>query len=981
MDLSFDHRVILLASTGALAFSSPATALPAVMDQSATTAQPSAADQSATAAQPPATDQPAAHAPPAAGIDQLQEIVVTGSRVITNNSNSPTPIMGIGTDQLKTADPGPIADSINLLPVFSGSKGLTSNPGIGATGVQGGNGTADVLNLRNLGSYRTLVLFDGQRIPPTLFNGVVDVDMIPQELIERVDVVTGGVSAVYGSDAVSGVVNFITNKHFDGVSVHAQYGISQRSDDKAPDFGVTAGTSLFDGRGHIEGSYEYRDDQGIPYRSDRSWDDLYSIEGAGTTASPYHLVSGVRLAGYPFGGLITKGVLAGQSFASNGVLSPFQSGAPTGSSCCQIGGGGGYDDASMKAGLKSHQLFGRMDYDFTDHLHGHLVASANLKTNEEYGAYTQLNAVTLSASNAFLPAAYQQELAAAGQSTFTLSKLMSDAPRNEGVIRTDQYYVNAGLEGDIGEYHWAASYNHGLSDMDTMAVGDLNQQHLAAALNAVTNPATGQIVCAAALTNSAYSNCSPLNLFGPNAASSAALNYVLGAVDFRSYTRMDDADAQISGSPVSTWAGPLNLALSGEWRHISYNADSDGTPSEYANCTSLTYNCTANSTTVWQTTFPSSGTVSQTVSEGAIEFNAPLIKDLPLVKSFNLNGAARYTSYNTSGDYVTWKIGADWHLTDEFRVRATESRDIRAPTLYDLFQARSVVPGTFPDALTGLSPYVPSINIGNPNLKAEVGKTTTAGFVWTPDALPGSSFSLDGYRTTIYNAIVTVQGFNPAYQQVCYASGGASPFCALQSRPDGFSNTSAANAATAWYIEPENLAQIETYGADLEADYNTRVLNRHLSARLLASYQPHILYRQLDTPTIDQGDAAWGQNGLTAAPSVQITAFLGYELLDDLTANLTEHWRNSLKESGVPGQVWINNSVASFGTTDLTLTYDLEKRLGIGDTQVFLTVQNLFDKVPPPSAYYGSGTSAGYYYEFVDDPVGRYFTLGIRMKL
>jgi outer membrane receptor protein involved in Fe transport len=373
--------------------------------------------------------------------------------------------------------------------------------------------------------------------------------------------------------------------------------------------------------------------------------------------------------------------------------------------------------------------------------------------------------------------------------------------------------------------------------------------------------------------------------------------------------------------------------------------------------------------------------VSQTVSEGAVEFDAPLIKDLPLVKSFDINGAARYTSYNTSGNYVTWKVGLDWHLTDEFRIRATESRDIRAPTLYDLFQARSVVPGTFPDALTGLSPYVPSINVGNPSLKAEVGKTTTAGFVWTPGWLPGGSFSLDGYHITITNAIVTVQGFNPAYQQVCYASGGTSPFCALQSRPNGFADTSAANAATAWYIEPENLAQVETYGADLEANYNTRILNRRFAARLLASYQPHILYRQADTPTIDQGDAAWGQNGLTAAPSVQITAFLGYELTDDLNANLTEHWRNRMKESGVPGQVWVNNYVASFGTTDLTLTYDLEKRLGIGDSQVFLTVQNLFDKEPPPSSYYGSGTSAGYYYEFVDNPVGRYFTLGFRLKL
>jgi iron complex outermembrane receptor protein len=948
--LSIGYRVIVLAGAGALACTSPAIAQTA--------------------------DQPTAQG------DQLSEVVVTGSRVITSNSNSPTPIMGIGTDQLKATEPGPIVESINLLPVFSGSRGLTSNPGIGATGVQGGNGVANVLNLRNLGAYRTLVLFDGQRIPPTLFNGVVDVDMIPQELIQRVDVVTGGVSAVYGSDAVSGVVNFITDKRFNGVTAHAQYGISQRSDDKAPDFGVAAGTDLFDGRGHIEGSYEYRDETGILYRSDRSWDHLWSIEGAGSAASPYRLVSGVQLAGYPFGGLITKGVLTGQNFATNGVLSSFQNGAPSGSACCQIGGDGGYEDASMKAPLRSQQLYGRMDYDFTDHLHGHVVAAANLKTNKAFGTYVQLSNVMLSAANAFLPAAYQQQLTAAHQPTFLLSKLMSDAPRAEGVVNSDQYYVNTGLEGDIGKYHWAASYNHGLTRMDTTSVGDLNQQNLAAALDAVVDPATGKTVCAASLTHpAAYSSCVPLNVFGPTAASSAAINYVLGNVHFLSYTRMDDVDGQITGSPFDTWAGPVSVALSGEWRRMSYNADSDGQPTEYADCTGLTYNCKTGSTSVWQQTFPSSGTVSQTVSEGALEFDAPLIKDLPLVKSFNINGAVRYTSYNTSGHYVTWKVGADWHVTDEFRFRATESRDIRAPTLYDLFQPASVVPGTFPDVLTGLSPYVPSINIGNTHLKAEIGKTTTAGFVWQPDWLPGSSLSLDGYHIKISQAIVTVQGFNPAYQQVCYASGGTSSYCSLQSRPNGFTDTSAANAVTAWYIAPENIAQIETYGADLEADYTHKVLDRAFAMRLLAGYQPHILYRQPNTPTIDQGDAAWGQNGLTAAPSVQLTAFFAYELMEGLTANLTEHWRNALKESGVPGQVWINNHVASFGTTDVTLTYDLKKVLGAGDSRIFFTVQNLFDKDPPPTAYYGSGTSAGYYYEFADNPVGRYFTLGFRFSL
>lgn len=953
-------NAIWVAGAGLLAIGALAEAKAATATTAATTG-----DAASAAAQP---------------LVRLQEVTVTGSRVITNNTNSPTPIMGIGTSQLQAAAPGPIAESINLLPAFSGSRGLTSNPGVNATGVQGGNGAADVLNLRNLGAYRTLVLFDGQRIPPTLSNAVVDVDMIPQELIQRVEVVTGGVSAVYGSDAVSGVVNFITNDHFDGVKLHAEYGISQRGDDKQPDFGAAAGTDLFGGRAHIEGSYEYRDDQGLPYRSSRPANDLVAIEGAGTAARPYHLVSGVHLAGYPFGGLITSGPMTGENFAANGVLSAFQKGAPSGSSCCQIGGDGGYFDASLKAALRSQQLYGRFDYDFSDNLRGHVVAAANLKTNDEYNTYVQLANVTLNANNAFLPAVYQNTLASAGDSTFTLSKLMNDAPRNQGLVRSDQYYFNAGLDGRLGRYHWQASYNHGMTRMDTMSVNDLNRQHLAAALDAVVDPSTGQAACAAALVDpSAHSGCVPLDVLGPTAASNAAINYVLGTVESVSYTRMDDVNGQITGSPFNDWEGPVNVALSSEWRRMSYSANSNGTPTDFADCTDLTYNCKNGSTLLWNTTFPASGTVSQSVSEAAIEFDAPLVKDLPLMKSLDLNGAARYTDYNTSGDYVTWKIGVDWHVTSGLRFRATESRDIRAPTLFDLYQPLTTVPGNFPDLLTGLSPLVPSSSQGNPNLKAEIGKTTTAGLVWRPGWLQGSSLSLDGYDITIDNALVVVSGFEPAYQSACYASAGSSPYCALQVRPDGFTDTSAANAITAWLAEPENIAQLETYGADLDFEYVREVLQRPFSMRILANYQPHIYYRQPATPTVDMGDAAWGPNGLTASPSFQLTAFFGYEPTDNLLVDVTERWRNAMKESGIAGQVWLDNHIPSFGTTSLTVSYDLQKALGVGDSHLFLTVENLFNTDPPPTSFYGQGSDAGYFYGSSDDPVGRYFTVGVRL--
>ena len=259
-------------------------------------------------------------AAPAQADSLLEEVKVTGSRVISNGNDSPTPVTVVTTDQIQAVQPSKLADDLNDLPVFSGSRGQTSNPDPSSNG--GGNGAASELNMRNLGANRNLILFDGHRVPATLTDGTVDIDMIPQMLVERVEVVTGGTSAVYGSDAVSGVVNFITDTKFNGVKFQTQGGISNYGDDATEDVGIAAGGLFLDNRLHLEGSFEYRNSAGILYRTDRSWDDQWAAEGAGTAAAPYELVNNVRLANYTFGGLITgKGVLAGQTFQSNGSSS------------------------------------------------------------------------------------------------------------------------------------------------------------------------------------------------------------------------------------------------------------------------------------------------------------------------------------------------------------------------------------------------------------------------------------------------------------------------------------------------------------------------------------------------------------------------------------------------------------------------------------------------------------------------------------
>ena len=933
----------------------------------------------------PAASTQAGAAPSDEGAGVVTEVVVTGSRVIRNGNNSPTPITVVAADDIQRVQPTTIADGLNQLPVFSSPRNQYGNPNAGVGGGAGGNAAANQLNLRNLGSVRNLILLDGHRVPPTSVNGIVDVDMVPQMLLQRVDTVTGGVSAVYGSDAVTGVVNFVTDRNFNGFKFNAQAGISKYSDDQQQSIGLAYGRNVLDDRGHFEISYEYRNDEGVLRRSDRPWFKQQSISGAGTTAAPYQLYSDVRLLNFPFGGKITNGVLANQYFAADGVLSPFANGtAITGSSCCQVGGAGGYYDSSLKAPLRSHQVYSRFDYDLTDSVHAYFAASFNDKRNEQYLTPPLLSNITMSSTNAFLASAYQTQLAAAGQSTFAFSRMFAQAERLNPVAEERQYTVNAGLDGKLGDYSWGLNYTHGSARLATTLNNNPNNQRLAAALDAVISPTTGQPVCYASLSNSAYSNCVPLNVFGPTSASQAAMSYIMGSTHMIANTGLDAFSGEVSGTPFSTWAGPVAVALSAEWRQLKYHSTSDALPTDRANCTGLRYNCTA-STVLYQNTFAARTPVSDTVKEAAVEVDAPLVSDVTLIKSLNLNGAARFTKYASSGKYWTWKLGADWHLTDDLRVRATRSRDIRAPTLDDLYAPASSNTLTNKDELTGLTPGltagtspVPGISAGNPNLKAEIGHTSTVGVVW--QAAPRLSFALDAYWIKITDAITNIQGFNPTIQQACYASGGSSPYCALQTRPLGYTNTSAANLVTSWTSTVINIAEIQSNGVDFEANYATELFGRALSLRGLASYQPHIYYRTPALVTIDAAGSAFGTNGLQASPKWRLTGFFRYAVTDTVNVDVMERWRSALKHSADPTQVWSNNHVATFATTNLNVSF--KPKDAFGNAEYFLNVQNLFNATPPATAFFGAATIPGQFGGFAigDDPTGRYVTVGARMK-
>jgi iron complex outermembrane receptor protein len=919
---------------------------------------------------------------------KMESIVVTGSRVIVNGDNSPTPVTAVRVQDILAVQPSTIADALNTLPVFSSPRGQTSNPSGGGAAVSGGgNPSSNQLNLRNLGSVRTLVLFDGHRVAPTTANGTVDVDMIPQMILKRVDVVTGGASAVYGSDAISGVVNFVTDRNYNGLKTNIQAGVADKGDARQSEFGVAYGTRLGD-KGHFVGSYEFRDDKGILYRSARPATALTTVQGAGTAALPYFVANDTRLATTSFGGYVRNGVLAGQQFGANGVLGAFNRGDRTGFNPTvptQSGGDGAYYDGSLKAPLRSHQLFGRFDYDLNETTHAYIQAAGNLKRNEFYANWPLLNGVTLSRDNVFLPAAYRDQLAAANQTTFTLGKLIQTAPRLNPVVDERQVFLNAGLEGEFANgYKWDASYVHSVSSMLVTNNANLDNFRLSAALDAVAGP-NGTPVCRVTLTNpGSFPGCVPLNVFGPGSESAQAISYILGNTHFNAHTFQDDISGSISGVPFSTWAGPVNVAVSGDWRRQSYQATSDATsadPTNLFNCAGngLRFNCSL-ATQQWFQPYSNRSRVAQTVKEAAVEFDAPLLNNAPLAKSVNLNGAVRYTNYDTSGTYMTWKVGADWHLNDEVRLRSTRSRDIRAPTLDDLFASATTASGNnATDSLLNVQSTAPNTAKSNSDLKAEKGDTTTIGLVYQSSRIRGFSLALDAFDIKVSDAITQVQGTNFTYQAACYASGGTSPLCATQTRALGNFTNTPANVVTQWFTFPINFAKVHTWGADFEANYATRIHDHALTLRGLLTWQPHIQYFTPGLPTQDMGGVAYGANGLQASPVWRATAFVRYSPTRDLNVDVMERWRSALAVSADPTQV-TTGGVKSFATTNLNIDYRI--KLTSGTMNVYFNVQNLFNRIPPGANFSGTQQNPGQFGGFPigDDPVGRYFVAGLRFN-
>jgi outer membrane receptor protein involved in Fe transport len=916
----------------------------------------------------------------------LESVTVTGTRIL-NNQQFPPPVTAISTRELSRLAPSNLPDGLNKLPMFAPAQ--TSNSAVSGANGRGFRPNGNFLDLRGLGPNRTLILQDGLRVPATFYDGTVDTNTLPQMLVERVEIVTGGASAVYGSDAVSGVVNFILNRQLEGFKALLQAGISQYGDAKSFRAGLAGGQDVFD-HGHILWSLEYYDRAAITDQGARAYGNLgTAIVGSGTSANPYLLVTGIRKSDASFGGLATSGPFAGQQFIDGGVLAAFNAGSPTGTGGASIGGDGGIvHNEYLLPVMTTFQTFARMDYGLTSDLEAHIQASyagsRTFEANQIIFNTSSAYPLTIYSGNAFLSQAEQAALTATSTDFFTFNRFDDDLSRRLGLkYQTSAATISGGLKGVAWDgYSWNASYTHGETRTRMTTLNNANAQRLYAAVDAVRDPQTGSVVCRVSLTApGAYPSCVPLDLFGPHAPSEAALNYVEGTTAWTAHNGLDDFVANITGRLFDGWAGPIKAAAGMEYQlqtlSLTTTVPDTGFNPQYLRVGGADGSSVPAGNLKWIKETQSAAQGDGSVYESDIELDVPLLGGLPGIELLSFDGAYRYTHYSTAGPANTWKVALDWQAIDDIRLRGSYSRDIRAPTLFDLFQGPLTSSSGISDSLTNTSGNVNTTQAGNPDLKPEVAHNATAGLVFTP--WDDISLSLDYFHIDINNAIGAVTGGNPIIQNLCLASSGTSPLCKLIVRPISYNDTSSANFPLQFFQLKENIAKTYTEGIDLQANYQVELSrldpswNGTLHTGLFWTHQP-VLKTQTLPGTLITNAAG------TAQIPVDRMALTAGTRIGPYSLELLERYQSGFHQNANPTLIFDVPDVRAYFQTDLDLSYDFAS-WGQNLT-TFLNIGNLFNaqggiyQIPSytgsPGLNYPVGPGA--------DIVGRYFTLGVRLN-
>jgi len=926
-------------------------------------------------------------------VAETEAIVVTGSRIARSGFNTPTPVTVVGEQQIARQGAN-IAQILNEIPAFRAQ----SSPATSAIFISNlGAATAD---LRGLGGNRTLVLIDGRRVVASTVAGgsftpanTVDLNLVPTSLLERAEVVTGGASAAYGSDAVAGVTNLIINRNLTGLRGSIQAGTSEAGDNEEYQFSLAYGTRFAEARGRFVIGAEVVDNKGTGDCYTRGWcaESYNTISNPFVTGSTTNrviagqpatiLLPNARTATSSLNGIVIAGPLRGTEFNPNGTTFRHDYGV-YGSGLFQSGGGDPilpfYQFYPLSAPSKRINIFSNLDFEATDALslfvqgsYGHVegsVLGASRRDVSPAGSYQ------IRADNAFLPASIAAQMAPG--TTLPFGRIWNDLGPQFGQVKRETYRVVGGFNWKIaGSLALDGYYQFGRTNYSQRGYNTTVNSRMGFAIDAVRNT-NGQIVCRATLPGAAFraaaAGCVPLNPFGAGASSAAARDYVTETAMQDTTLQQHVAALTLRGDVIDLWAGPLAFAGGFEYREDKVSSSND--PISAANDFH---------------TSPgggiSGGSRSLNVKEGFLELSLPLAKDLPFARSAELNGAVRVTDYSTSGRVETWKLGLDWAPVEFLRLRATRSRDIRAPNLFELYGAPQSSFQTVDDPLNGgARGLIPTLTSGNTSLVPEVADTWTAGAVVTAKLGSAGTFraSLDWFDIALEGAISQLG----AQIIVTRCAQGNADLCQFVTRgPTG---------QLSQIINPNlNLNRLVTRGWDVEAEYTLPLSalggkgDDALNFKVLATFVKDLITVDTAGVAIDRA----GQNGSgvsqpSGVPDHTINGYITYRG-DPFSAQLQIRHISSGRyqvtnigpdEAGyspnLPNSISDNKVKAM---TYLNLNAQLKVwQEGGRQLEFFGVVNNLLNQDPPNDIPSSFGPTNNVLY----DVVGRAYKIGVRFQ-
>jgi outer membrane receptor protein involved in Fe transport len=847
--------------------------------------------------------------------DDGSTIIVTGSRVARSTFTSSSPVTVLNAEDIEKLNLNNVAEVVAQMPSNSNFF-AANNVGLGNFNVG-----AQLVNLRGLNPFfgtRTLTLIDTRRVVPTTTGGGVDVTLIPSMLVSRTETVTGGASAIYGSDAIAGVVNIILDTQLDGLKAQADFTQTTHGDGDEWHGSAAYGTGFNGGRGHVVAGVEYQKTTAIGICStERDWCGqnfgLFTNTDFATNGQPHYIIgpnaspantslTGVLAPCTVFvagaGVCVTVPAVSGPPVQFNQAgtaLVPFDRGLYSpgaGFFGFRQGGDqfavGAYDTTTMRPRVERWSALAHLNYELTSAINLELEGAyarseaVNPVANGAIGPYALEVApytyvgYRIAADNAFLPPAVAAAIGPNG-AEFGRNMVNVQTARNE--TNNETWRIVAGLDGDLGSnWAWDVYYEHGQNKNDQHLFHNVVSTLLGYALDAVRTP-SGSVVCGVTIpgrinprTGLPYSatdvakaaqggTCTPLNLFGVGHADPAAIDYAFRTLEEFSTYKQDVGAVNLRGNLIDGWgAGPVKLATGVEWRRehgvVTHDLANQPWYTDYTLSYGLDY----------------AGTIK--VLEGYAELNVPVFQDFAIGKYFELDGAIRGTRNKSTGtaganagfsrtrEFVTWKVSGIWDVTDWLRLRATRSRDVRAAQFRELFQSYAVTAGGPFGSVNnpwnaGLSDPANITTGGDVNLKPERADTVTAGFVIAPKdgTLSRFRFSADWYQIEIEDAIIGPPFGVGAQNIVAQCFNGVALFCDRMTG-EGTADILTINNTAA------NLQGFTTRGVDFEGAYTQPIGAGSLNLRVLASYLYDQLFATgLGTPEVNYA----GQTGPTAA--------------------------------------------------------------------------------------------------------------------